>query len=116
MEVTIYHNPRCSKSRQTLALLRDNGVEPTVVEYIKAPLDESALRSLVAMLGGSVRDLIRTGEAEYRELGLKDPDLDDSALLGAVAAHPRLMQRPVVVAGGKTRIGRPPESVLEIVR
>ena len=116
MEVTIYHNPRCSKSRQTLALLRDQGLEPTVVEYLKEPLDAAALGALVEMLGCSVRDLIRSGEEEYRALGLKDPALDDATLLASVAAHPRLMQRPVVVAGGRARIGRPPESVLEILR
>ena len=115
MQVTLYHNPRCSKSRQTLALLRDRGVEPRVVEYLKTPLDADGLRQLVAMLGGSARDLVRTGEDEYRQLGLKVPDLDDARLLDAIADHPRLMQRPVVVAGGRARIGRPPESVLDLL-
>ncbi|MGI9309979.1 MAG: arsenate reductase (glutaredoxin) [bacterium] len=112
---TIYHNPRCSKSRATLALLRERGVEAEVVEYLSAPPDAALLRSLAAMLGGSARDLIRDGEAEYRELGLGDASLSEAALIAAVAANPKLLQRPIVVHRGKAAIGRPPENVLAIL-
>ena len=114
--VTIYHNPRCSKSRETLALLEQRGIEPTVVLYLQQPPDVAPLRQLVQSLGlSSVRALMRTKEEEYQALGLDDPALSEEALLTALAAHPKLMERPIVVAQGKARLGRPPEQVLEIL-
>ncbi len=111
MKVTIYHNPRCSKSRQTLELLQQHDVEIDVVEYLKTPPDADRLAHLLRTLGVGARDLLRTGEAAYRELGLDDPSVDESALLDAMAEHPVLIQRPIVVAGDRAVIGRPPENV-----
>ena len=111
----IYHNPRCSKSRATLALLREQGIEPEIVEYLKTPPDRATLEALIAMLGIGPRDLLRTGEAEYRELGLADPDLPDERIVQAMVDHPKLIERPIVVQSGKARIGRPPDRVLEIL-
>ena len=113
--IVIYHNPRCSKSRQTLALIRDRGVEPEVVEYLKTPLDGEALRDLLRALGMTARDLVRSGEAPYRELGLGDPDTPEEDLVAAIAAHPVLMQRPIVRRGGRAVVGRPPERVAELL-
>lgn len=113
---TIYHNPRCSKSRDTLALLRERGIEPDVVAYLETPPDAAQLKALLAQLGlADARDLMRQGEAEYAELGLADPALSQDALIAAMVAHPRLIERPIVVANGQARIGRPPEKVLEIL-
>lgn len=115
MSVTIYHNPRCSKSRQTLALLEEKGIAPDVVLYLDTPLDVGQLKDLKQKLGlANPREMMRTKEAEYKELGLAGVD-DETALLEAMASHPRLMERPVVVKDGKARIGRPPESVLDIL-
>lgn len=111
----MYHNPRCSKSRAALALLRDRGIEPEIVEYLKTPPDLETLRALVGMLGIRPRELLRTGEAEYRELGLDDPGLPDERILQAMVDHPRLIERPIVVQGGRARLGRPPERVLEVL-
>lgn len=115
MTVTIYHNPRCSKSRQTLALLQERGVAPRVVEYLKSPPDAATLDDLLDKLGLEPRELMRRKEAVYRELGLDDPKLDRTALIRAMAENPILIERPIVVAGGKARLGRPPEAVLEIL-
>jgi arsenate reductase len=115
MELTIFHNPRCSKSRQTLALLEARGLKPQVIEYLATPPDAATLNRLIRMLGVSARDLIRKGEPEYRALGLDDPALDDAALVAAMTEHPRLIERPIVVAGNRARIGRPPETVLELL-
>jgi arsenate reductase len=115
MPIRIYHNPRCSKSRTALALLRERGVEPQVVEYLKTPPDEKELKELLDLLGMRPRQLIRRGESVYRELGLDDPDLDDAALIRAMVAHPVLIERPIVVANGHAALGRPPEQVLEIL-
>ena len=115
MKVTIYHNPRCTKSRETLALLRARGIEPTVIEYLKEPPDVATLARLVALLGISPRELLRTQEAPYAELGLGAPGVSDRVILRAMAENPILIERPIVVAGGKARLGRPPERVLEIV-
>ncbi|ADC71074.1 arsenate reductase [Thioalkalivibrio sp. K90mix] len=112
---TLYHNPRCSKSRAALALLREQGVEPEIVEYLKTPPDAATLKSVIEKLGIRPRDLLRTGEAEYRELGLKDAEMDDEALIQTMIQHPKLIERPILVAGGQARIGRPPEQVLEIL-
>ncbi len=114
-DITLYHNPRCSKSRQTLELLRERGVEATVVEYLKTPPDRAELEAILDLLGVEPRDLIRSGEAEYREAGLDDPSLSRDALIDAMLKYPRLIQRPIVVANGRAAIGRPPERVLEIL-
>lgn len=110
----IYHNPRCSKSRETLALLEERGIEPDVVRYLDTPLTVETLRELARRLGMGAHDMIRSNESVYRELGL-GPDSDEDALFAAMAQHPVLLQRPIVVANGKARIGRPPESVLDIL-
>ena len=114
MTTTIWHNPRCSKSRQTLKLLQDNGVEPTIRNYLEDTPDADELRAMLAMLGIAPRALMRTKEALYKELGLAGVTGDD-ALIKAMVAHPKLIERPIVIRGGKARLGRPPESVLEIV-
>jgi arsenate reductase len=114
--VTIYHNPRCSKSRETLALLQQHGVEPQVVLYLEQTPDVATLRQLMQALGlKSPRDMMRKKEAEYQALGLDDPALSEEQLLAALAAHPKLLERPIVVAQGKARLGRPPEQVLAIL-
>jgi arsenate reductase len=115
MTVTIYHNPRCSKSRQTLTLLQDKGVEPTVVPYLETPPDAATLKDLLKMLGLAPRELMRRKEAAYKENGLDDPSLDDDALIAAMVANPILIERPIVVSGGKAALGRPPEQVLDIL-
>lgn len=110
-----WHNPRCRKSREALALLHDKGLEPTVREYLKEPPTAAELRTVIAALGlSSARDLMRTKEAEYKELGLKTVT-DEDALIEAMAATPKLIERPVLIHGGKAALGRPPENVLEIV-
>lgn len=123
IEYQIYHNPRCSKSRQTLALLHDSGIEPQQILYLDAPPDEQTLRELLNLLGISARDLLRKGEAEYKALSLADPALDDAALIKAMHNHPRLIERPIVVQtiteGGHKHqqavLGRPPENVLTLL-
>ena len=115
MTVTIYHNPRCSKSRQTLALLQEKGVEPTIVEYLNTPPDAATLRGLLKKLGLAPRDLMRRKEAAYKDNGLADPALDDDALIAAMVANPILIERPIVVNGAKAALGRPPEQVLDIL-
>jgi len=112
---TMYHNPRCSKSRQTLELLRARGIEPQIVEYLKTPPDAQQLGQILDMLGLEPRQLMRTGEAEYKENNLADTSLDRDALIQAMLEHPRLIQRPVVISNGKAVLGRPPEDVLEIL-
>jgi arsenate reductase len=115
MPVTIYHNPRCSKSRQTLALLEEKGIEPEVVLYLENPPSSATLKSLVKKLGlKSAREMMRVKEAPYVELDLKNVDAE-SALMDAMAENPILIERPIVVNGGKAAIGRPPENVLNIL-
>ncbi|ELS8108663.1 arsenate reductase (glutaredoxin) [Escherichia coli] len=115
-QVKIYHNPRCSKSRGTLNLLKENGVESEVVLYLETPADAATLRDLLKMLGmNSARELMRQKEDLYKELNLADSSLSEEALIQAMVDNPKLMERPIVVANGKARIGRPPEQVLEIV-
>jgi len=113
--ITIYHNPRCSKSRGACELVKerlDQATEPvTVVEYLKEPPSVEALKALHGMLGGAVRDMIRDNEAPYQQLGLEDPTLTDDQLYAAIAAHPILLQRPIVVRNGRAVIARPPENV-----
>lgn len=111
---TIYHNPRCSKSRETLALLEEKGLEPVVIEYLKEPPSADELRAILKKLKMSPRDLMRKGETAYKELGLDDAKFDDEKLIRAMVENPILIERPIVVSGGKAKIGRPPESVLEI--
>lgn len=115
MQVTIYHNPRCSKSRQTLKLLEKHGVDPDIVEYLKTPPDAEELNRILDLLGMEPRQLMRTGEGVYKEHQLDDPDLSRDQLVAAMIEHPVLIQRPIVVAGNRARIGRPPEDVLDIV-
>ncbi len=112
----IYHNPRCSKSRETLALLQERQLQPEVIRYLETPPEEATLRELVHMLGfDSVRQLMRTKEPLYRELGLDKPDLGEDALYQALAQHPALLERPIVIKDGQARLGRPPEQVLELL-
>ena len=110
---TIYHNPRCSKSRQTLALLRERGIEPEIIEYLVTPPDAERLKELLAMMGKSPRDIMRKKEA--KEAGLDDPALDDDALIAGMAANPIVIERPIVVVAGQARLGRPPENVLNLL-
>ncbi len=114
--VVIYHNPRCSKSRATLELLQERGVEPQVVEYMKEPPDKETLAHLVELLGVSPRELLRTNEQVYKDAGLDESDLSDEDILDALAQCPTILQRPIVVVDDeKAAIGRPPENVLEIL-
>jgi arsenate reductase len=113
-DVIIWHNPRCSKSRQTLALLQDNGVEPTVRKYLEDGPTEAELREAAAQLGVAPIQMMRTKEAEFKELGLSK-DSDNDTLFAAMAGTPKLIERPIVFKDGKAAIGRPPEAVLDIV-
>jgi arsenate reductase len=113
MSVTIYHNPRCGKSRQTLALLRERGIEPKIVEYLVTPPSEAELKRLVAMLGMAPRQLLRAKEA--REAGIDPAKLSDAALIAAMVKNPIVIERPIVVNGGKAALGRPPEAVTAIL-
>jgi len=112
MTVTIYHNPRCSKSRQTLSLLQENNVTPIIIEYLNTPPTAAELTQILSMLGVSPADMLRRGDA--KEAGI-DPTLDNDALIAAMVANPIVIERPIVIANGKARIGRPPECVLEIL-
>lgn len=114
--VEIYHNPRCSKSRETLALLQSKGIEPEVVLYLKNPPTVATLERLLLQAGfSSARELMRSKEARYQALNLDDPTLSEADLLAAMVAYPELIERPIVVANGKARLGRPPEQVLAIL-
>lgn len=113
--LTIYHNPRCSKSRQTLALLEERGADPLIVDYLKAPPSAAELQAILKKLKMKPRELMRKGEAVYRELGLDNEKLADEKLIRAMIENPILIERPIVVSGAKAKIGRPPESVLEIL-
>ena len=115
MSVTIWHNPRCSKSRQTLELLTDRGIDPAIVEYLKTPPSPDELRDTLEMLGMAPRELMRRKEPPYKAGGLDDESLPDEALIQAMHEHPVLIERPVVFAGGKAALGRPPERILEIL-
>jgi arsenate reductase len=117
VKAIIYHNPRCSKSRETLALLREHGVEPTVIEYLRSPPDTATLQGLLRQLGRPARDLLRRGrgEAAFGELDLAARLDDEAALIAALVAHPVLLERPVVVIGERAAIGRPPEAVLTLL-
>ena len=114
-EYQIYHNPRCSKSRQTLALLQEKGIEPEVILYLQNSPSVDDLKAVIAKLGVTVRDIIRTGEDAYKEQQLKNPDLSDDELLAAMVASPKLIQRPIVIKGDRAVVGRPPENVLDLI-
>jgi arsenate reductase len=115
MSVTIYHNPRCSKSRQTLQLLQDKGIEPEIVEYLKTPPSVGELKEILNLLDLAPRELMRRGEDAYKENGLNDNALDEDHLVGAMVENPILIERPIVLANGKAALGRPPEDVLKIL-
>jgi arsenate reductase len=115
MTITIYHNPRCSKSRETLRLLEARGLKPVIVDYLKTPPTAAELKSILKTLGLKPDALLRKSEPLFAELGLKDRKLDDDALIALMVENPILIERPIVVAGGKAAIGRPPEKILEIL-
>ncbi|HKK16272.1 MAG TPA: arsenate reductase (glutaredoxin) [Gammaproteobacteria bacterium] len=115
MHVTIYHNPRCSKSRQTLELLQSKGIEPEIIEYLKNPPDKATMKKLLTMLGMEPRELMRKKESAYKEAELDNASLSKEDLIEGMLSHPILIERPIVVANNKAAIGRPPESVLEIL-
>ena len=115
MSVSIYHNPRCSKSRQTLSLIQECGIEPEVIEYLNQPPSKTQLKKILTQLCMNARELIRKKEPESQQLGLDDPALTDDQLIDAMVQHPKLIERPIVVSGGKAALGRPPEKVLEII-
>lgn len=114
-EVTIYHNPRCSKSRETLKLLEDHGITPTVIEYLKTPPDAVTLKTILTKLGITANELMRTKEALYKELDIANQGLNEEQLISVMIEHPKLIERPIVVNGDKAAIGRPPEQVLAIL-
>jgi arsenate reductase len=114
-DTRLFHNPRCSKSRGALELLRERGVEPDIVAYLDTPPSAAELRQLLAMLELPARALLRQGEDEYTTLGLADSSLSEAALIDAMASHPRLIERPIFIHGGRAVIGRPPERVLELL-
>ena len=115
MSITIYHNPRCSKSRQTLQILQDKGIEPTQVLYLDNPPTAQELEALLDKLGKTPRDVLRKGEEAYKALGLADKSLSDAALIKAMVENPKLIERPIVVSGNKAVLGRPPENVLDLL-
>jgi len=114
-DIVIYHNPKCSKSRQTLQLLKDNGVHPRVVEYLKTPPDEDTLARILGMLEMEPIDLIRVREDLYGEMGLEAHKKDRQAILKAMVENPILIERPIVFKDNQARVGRPPEAVLELL-
>lgn len=116
MTVTIWHNPRCSKSRQTLELLNKEELEPTIREYLKRPPSKAEVEKLIDMVGGNPGKLLRDGEAEFKALGKTKAEMSKADVAKAIAAHPILLQRPIVVAGKKAAIGRPPEAVLPLLK
>ena len=114
MSIKIYHNPKCSKSRNTLALLEEQGVEAEVIKYLETPPSKEELKALLKMLGMGARELMRTKEDIYKELGLKDVE-DEEALIEAMVANPKLIERPIVIKDGKAAIGRPIENIVELL-
>ena len=113
-DYTIYHNPRCSKSRNTLALLESNGIEPEIVLYLETPLDARQIKGLLGKLGMSAAGLVRRGEDDYKASGL-GRDSGEAEIIAAMAACPKLLERPIVVRGDRAVLGRPPENVLELI-
>jgi arsenate reductase len=114
-DLMLYHNPRCSKSRSALELLQARGLAPEVVLYLETPPDAAQLRDVLSKLGIGARQLLRTGEDAYKQLNLADQGLSDEQLIAAMVDHPKLIERPILVAGDKAVIGRPPENVLELL-
>ena len=115
MKVTILHNPRCSKSRNSLALLKEQGIEPDVRLYLENPPTKDELTSILEMLAIPAKDLLRRGEPEYKKLDLGNQNLSEQQLIQLMIKHPKLIERPIVIAGGKAVIGRPPEQVLNLL-
>jgi len=115
MQVTIYHNPRCSKSRQTLQILQDRSIAPTIIEYLKEPPDRNTLEQVLTQLKMQPRDLMRKNEAVYTELDLANPSLSRDQLIDAMLANPVLIERPIVIVDNKIALGRPPENVLGLI-
>lgn len=114
-QISIFHNPRCSKSRSALELLEARGIQPEIVRYLETPPSAAELKALLGKLGIGARQLLRTGEDEYKELDLANPALSDDQLIDAMVRHPKLIERPIVIVGDKAVVGRPPENVLEIL-
>lgn len=114
-KLVIYHNPRCSKSRETLQILEDNNASPEIIEYLNEPPTAQELTRIIAMLGIGARDLLRTTEPAYEEAKLDDDSLSDAEIIAAICKYPALLQRPIVVTGDKAVIGRPPVRVLDII-
>ncbi len=115
MSIVIFHNPRCTKSRQTLQLLQEQGIEPEVIEYLNQPPSKTRLKQILKMLGMQPRELMRRNEKEYKELGLVDESLTQEQLIIAMVENPKLIERPIVINGDRAAIGRPPENVLAIL-
>lgn len=115
MSVKIYHNPRCSKSRETLQLLKDRGIEPEIIEYLKTPPTAAELSDILNQLGLQPRELMRKKEKEYKETGMDDESLSREDLIEGMVKTPKLIERPIVLANGKAAVGRPPENVLAIL-
>ncbi len=115
MAVTIYHNPRCSKSRQTLSLLEEKGIKPEIIEYLQSPPSPDDLKNILKKLGLSARELMRKNEDAYEENGLDDDSLSDDDLINAMINNPILIERPIVLSNDMAAIGRPPENILEII-
>lgn len=115
MDVTIYHNPRCSKSRKTLQLLNERGIDPEIIEYLETPPNAATLKRILHLLGRTPRELMRRKEAPYGELNLDNQELSADALIAAMVENPILMERPIVLANGGAALGRPPEAVLDIL-
>ena len=111
----IFHNPRCSKSRQALELVTERGIEPEIIRYLETPPTEQELKDILSALNLTPRELMRTKEKEYKEQGLNNPELSDEQLIAAMIATPKLIERPIVIANGKVALGRPPENVLSIL-
>ena len=115
METVIWHNPRCSKSREALALIKARGLKPKIIFYLETPPTPSEIKLAAKRLGISVREMVRTKECAYRDLGLDDPSLGDERLANALSVNPVLIERPIVFSRGRAAIGRPPEAILEII-
>ncbi|MBL1292248.1 MAG: arsenate reductase (glutaredoxin) [Thiotrichales bacterium] len=115
MSVTIYHNPRCSKSRQTLEIIRNQGIEPEIVEYLDTPPSANKMKQLLTMLDMEPEQIMRKSEAIYKELGLKDSNLNKTELIKTLVENPKLIERPIVTNGDKAALGRPPQNVLDIL-
>lgn len=114
-DLKIYHNPRCSKSRQTLALIEEKGLTPTIIRYLESPLDAAEISDLLMKLGISARALLRKGEQDYKDQNLKNTQLSEAELIDAMATYPKLIERPIVVKNNKAILGRPPENVLDLI-